>query len=149
MQVFIKEFNELSLDELYDILSLRNEVFIVEQNCAYEDCDGKDKFCYHVYYKEGKEIIAYARILKKGLSYEEVSIGRVIIKKPYRRKRLAFELMKNAIEFIQVSLKEDSIRLSSQVYAKGLYESLGFKEVSDEYLEDNIPHIEMIYNTKI
>ncbi len=149
MQVFIKRFNELSLDELYDILALRNEVFIVEQNCAYEDCDGKDKFCYHIYYKEGKDIIAYARILEKGLSYEEVSIGRVIVKKGYRKKGLALKLMRRAIEFVEVFLKESSIRLSSQVYAKGLYESLGFKQVSNEYLEDNIPHIEMIYKTNI
>ena len=149
MQVFIKRFNELSLDELYDILALRNEVFIVEQNCAYEDCDGKDKFCYHIYYKEGKDIIAYARILEKGLSYEEVSIGRVIVKKGYRKKGLALKLMRRAIEFVEVFLKESSIRLSSQVYAKGVYESLGFKQVSNEYLEDNIPHIEMIYKTNI
>lgn len=149
MQVFIKRFNELSLDELYDILALRNEVFIVEQNCAYEDCDGKDKFCYHVYYKEGKDIIAYARVLEKGLSYEEVSIGRVIVKKGYRKKGLALKLMRRTIEFVEVFLKESSIRLSSQVYAKGLYESLGFKQVSNEYLEDNIPHIEMIYKTNI
>lgn len=149
MQVFIKRFNELSLDELYDILALRNEVFIVEQNCAYEDCDGKDKFCYHVYYKEGKDIIAYARVLEKGLSYEEVSIGRVIVKKGYRKKGLALKLMRRTIEFVEVFLKESSIRLSSQVYAKVLYESLGFKQVSNEYLEDNIPHIEMIYKTNI
>lgn len=149
MQVFIKRFNELSLDELYDIIALRNEVFIVEQNCAYEDCDGKDKFCYHVYYKEGKDIVAYARVLEKGLSYKEVSIGRVIVKKGYRKKGLALKLMRRTIEFVEVFLKESSIRLSSQVYAKGLYESLGFKQVSNEYLEDNIPHIEMIYKTNI
>ncbi|MBU5592225.1 GNAT family N-acetyltransferase [Clostridium sp. MSJ-4] len=145
MNLFIKKFHELSLEELYDILALRSEIFVVEQNCIYEDCDGKDKFAYHLYYKEKDEILAYSRILDKGISYGEISIGRVVVNKNHRRKGLAEKMMKKAIEFVEKDLRESSIRLSAQVYAKGLYESVGFKEVSEEYLEDNIPHIEMLY----
>ncbi|MBO0575017.1 GNAT family N-acetyltransferase [Clostridium botulinum] len=149
MSFKIKKFNELSVEEIYEILKIRNEVFIVEQECPYEDCDGKDKNAYHLFYmKEGK-VISYLRILEKGLSYDEISIGRVLVNKDYRGKGLARKSILQAIYFIQNNLKENSIRISAQHYLMNFYKSLGFKSVSEVYLEDNIPHIEMLYRKDI
>lgn len=141
----LKEFNELSLSEIYEILKLRNEVFIVEQQCAFQDCDDKDQNSYHLFLKDDKNIVAYLRVLKKGVSYSEISIGRVIVKKEYRKKGIAREMMVKAIDFIQKELKQNKIRISAQSYLVDFYKDLGFKEVSDVYYEDNIPHIEMVY----
>lgn len=141
----IKKFHELSTKELYNILYLRTEVFIVEQNCAYQDCDYKDHKSYHVFCEENGEILAYLRILEKGVSYDEISIGRVLVNKHNRGKGLAREMMVTAMNFIKDELKEDNIRISAQEYLKDFYKNLGFMEVSEVYLEDNIPHIEMLY----
>lgn len=145
MEWKIKKYNELTIEELYSILKARIEVFVVEQNCSYQDCDGKDKKAYHLFLEDNGDVIAYTRILEKGISYDEVSIGRFLVKDKYRRKGLAKEMLKRAINFIEETLNEKSIRLSGQVYIKGLYKSFGFEEVSDIYLEDNIPHVEMLY----
>jgi ElaA protein len=141
----VKKFNELASDEIYKILKLRNEVFIVEQNCAFQDCDDKDQNSYHLFLEDNEDIVAYLRILEKGISYNEISIGRVLIQKEYRKKGIAREMMLRAINFIQDNLNEKSIRISAQSYLVDFYKSLGFKEVSDLYYEDNIPHIEMLY----
>lgn len=141
----LKKFDELNIEELYEILQLRSEVFVVEQECAYQDCDGKDKNSYHLYLESDGRIIAYLRILKKGLSFDEMSIGRVLIHKDYRRKGIAREMMTKAISFIEKELNEKEIKIQAQVYLVDFYGSLGFKKVSDEYLEDNIPHIDMLY----
>ncbi|WP_138207122.1 GNAT family N-acetyltransferase [Haloimpatiens lingqiaonensis] len=143
----IKKFNQLSTEEIYEILQMRNEVFVVEQKCAYQDCDGKDKNAYHLFYTAKGKIISYLRILEKGISYKEISIGRVLTKKEYRNKGLIREGMLMAIHFIEENLGENSIRISAQEYLKGFYKSLGFKEVSQVYLEDDIPHIEMLYSS--
>lgn len=145
MEYNIKAFKELTTDEIYEIMRVRNEVFVVEQNCVYQDCDGKDKKSYHLYYMNNNKVLAYVRILEKGVSYNEVSIGRVLVSKEYRGKGLARDCMKRAIDFVKNNLKENTIRISAQEYLKGFYGSLGFKEVSEVYLEDNIPHIEMVY----
>ena len=145
----IRKFEDLNNKELYDILRLRNQVFIVEQNCPYEDCDNRDKDAYHLFLENNEEIIAYLRILKRGVSYEEVSIGRVVVDKKYRRKDIARNMMVKAIDFIERSLKEREIRISAQAYLVNFYKSIGFKEVSEPYLEDNIPHIEMFYSRVI
>ncbi|MBU3134229.1 GNAT family N-acetyltransferase [Clostridium gasigenes] len=141
----IKKFNQFKVEEIYKILALRNKVFIVEQECAYLDCDDKDLKSYHLFSEENGDVVAYLRILEKGVSYDEISIGRVAVKKDYRGKGISREMMLKAIEFIENNLKEETIKIQAQVYLLNFYSSLGFKEVSEEYLEDNIPHIDMIY----
>lgn len=141
----IKKFNQLKVEEIYKILALRNKVFIVEQECAYLDCDDKDLKSYHLFSEEHGEVVAYLRILEKGVSYDEISIGRVAVKKNYRGKGISREMMLKAIEFIENNLKEETIKIQAQVYLLNFYSSLGFKAVSKEYLEDNIPHIDMLY----
>ncbi|MFX0549475.1 GNAT family N-acetyltransferase [Hathewaya histolytica] len=141
----IKKFHELSTDEIYKILYLRNEVFIVEQNCAYQDCDGKDQKSYHLFCENDGEIIAYLRILEKGISYNEISIGRVVVNKTHRGSGLSREMLTKSIDFVNNELHENRIRISAQEYLRTFYKSLGFKEVSEVYLEDDIPHIEMLY----
>lgn len=145
MEIKIKKFNELTTEELYKILRVRNEVFVVEQTCIYQDCDNKDYDSYHLYVEEGNEVVGYLRIVNKGISYDEISIGRVLVKETHRNKGLSRKIMLEAIKFIEEKLHSTEIRLSGQVYIKGFYESLGFKQVSEEYLEDDIPHVEMVY----
>lgn len=142
----LKKFEELKTEEIYKILKIRNEVFIVEQQCAYQDCDDKDKKAYHLYLEDEGEIVSYLRILEKGVSFDEASIGRVLVKKKYRSKGISREMMIKAIEFIEQSLNETEIKIQAQSYLINFYGSLGFKESSNEYLEDNIPHIDMLYN---
>jgi ElaA protein len=141
----IKKFKELNVEELYKILALRNEVFIVEQKCAYLDCDSKDKNSYHLFAKKNGEIIAYLRILEKGVSYDETSIGRVTVSKNYRGKGISRDMMIKAIDFIEHNLNENEIKIQAQSYLLNFYKSLGFNEISNVYLEDNIPHIDMLY----
>ena len=141
----IKKFNELNIEEIYKILALRNEIFIVEQECPYLDCDDKDLNSYHLFLRENGEIVSYLRILEKGVSYDEISIGRVAVKKSYRGKGISRKMMQKAIEFIENNLSENTIKIQAQAYLLNFYSSLGFKAVSEEYLEDNIPHIDMIY----
>ncbi|MTI71945.1 MAG: GNAT family N-acetyltransferase [Firmicutes bacterium] len=145
MEIIVKKYNDLTLDELYDILKIRTDIFVVEQNCPYPECDGKDKFSYHVIGKKNNEIIAYLRILPKGISYKEVSIGRVLVKKDHRGLELGKQIMKKAIKFIKEELKENFIRISAQKYLLNFYKSLGFTKESEVYLEDGIEHIEMLY----
>lgn len=147
MKFEIKKFNELSIDELYEILKLRSEVFVVEQQCVYEDCDGKDQKSYHLFSKEDNEIIFYLRILEKDVSYDEVSIGRVLVSKKHRGKGLAKQMIIEAITFIENILNEKEVRISAQKYLLKFYSNLKFVKVSDVYLEDDIPHIEMLYKS--
>lgn len=144
----LKKFENLSALEVYNMLSLRNEVFIVEQECPYQDCDFKDLNSYHLFLKDDDKIIAYLRILERGISYDEVSIGRVIVKEAYRKGGISRDMMTKAIKFITEELNENTIKIQAQAYLINFYKSLGFKEVSEIYLEDNIPHIDMIYRHK-
>lgn len=141
----LKKFSEMTTEELYEILKLRNEIFVVEQQCAYQDCDNKDKKALHLFLRDKDEIIAYLRILEKGVSYNEISIGRVAIDKKYRGKGLAREMMLVVLKYIDENLHEREIRISAQAYLVKFYKSLGFCEVSEQYLEDNIPHVEMLF----
>ncbi len=145
MEWKIKRFGDLKIEEVYGILKARNEVFVVEQQCTYQDCDGKDKWAYHLYLEENGEIIAYLRILYKGILFDEITIGRVLVSKIHRRRNIGRDMMIKAIRFIEEELNENAIRISAQLYLVDFYTSLGFKQVSDEYLEDDIPHIEMLY----
>ena len=139
----IKRFNELSAVELYQILQLRSEVFIVEQNCVYQDIDGKDEKAIHVIGEFEDQTVAYCRIFDKGNYFDEASIGRVIVKENFRDRKWGHDLIKEAIEAIQNHYGESQITISAQLYLKKFYESHGFVKTSEEYLEDGIPHIEM------
>ena len=141
----VKKFEELKCEEIYKILQIRNKIFIVEQKCAYQDCDGKDKKSYHLYLEDKGEVISYSRILLRKVSYNEVSIGRVLVNKNYRGMGIARKMMIKAINFIEKNLGEKEIKIQAQCYLINFYKSLGFKEISNEYLEDNIPHIDMLY----
>lgn len=140
-----KSFCELSTKELYQIMMLRNEVFVVEQACPYQDCDGKDMHAWHLLLKEAGMLVGYLRILPKGLSFEEVSIGRLVVAPSARGRGLAKKLMQDAIAFIRHDLHENKVRISAQAYLQGFYEDLGFRAVTETYLEDDIPHLEMLY----
>jgi ElaA protein len=145
MDFVIKHFDDLTNDELYKILKARIDVFVVEQNCPYEECDNKDYDSIHIFSQENNEIIAYLRIIPAGVSYKEPSIGRVLVAKEYRRQGIAKKMMNKALVYISNNFENDSIRISAQKYLLDFYKSLGFEEVSDEYLEDGIPHHEMLY----
>lgn len=138
-----RKFDELTLDELYSILQLRNEVFIVEQNCVYNDTDGKDQSAWHLMAIDGDKLIAYTRILPPGISYSDPAIGRVVTAPSKRRSGLGRELMKRSIEACETLFGKSSITLNAQVYLQSFYESLGFIVVGEEYLDDEIPHIRM------
>ncbi len=140
-----KHFNELSAYEVYNIISLRNRVFVVEQNCVYDDTDQKDLEAWHLCGFENETLVAYARILAPGVSYEEPSIGRVITAPEYRQKGYGTQLMKMAIEETLHQFNTKHIRISAQEYLLRFYESLGFQSTGKSYLEDGIPHVEMVY----
>lgn len=142
MEIIIKKFNELSLEELYEILKIRVSVFVVEQNCPYQEIDDKDKQAYHIYIREDKQIKAYLRVLDKGVSFPEVSIGRVLTTE--RNKGYSNTLIKEGIKVAKEKYNADKIKIEAQVYAKKIYEKHGFKQISDEFLEDGIPHIIML-----
>jgi len=144
MVMITKTFSELTTDELYEILRVRNEVFVVEQECMYLDLDNKDQNAVHLFTTENNVITAYLRILEKGQTFDEISIGRVLVTKEGRGKGHAKTLMIKAIDHVFNTLGETSIRISAQEYLLEFYASLGFKKVSDSYLEDDIPHIEML-----
>ncbi|MGX7667905.1 GNAT family N-acetyltransferase [Flavobacterium pedocola] len=139
----IKPFAALSLNELYQILELRSEVFIVEQNCVYQDIDGKDEKALHVLGIHEGVLVAYARLFRPGAYFEQSSIGRVIVKPSYRDKKWGHDLMTEAIQGIETQFGESKITISAQLYLKKFYEGHGFVQTSEMYLEDDIPHIEM------
>ena len=147
MNTVIKKFSELSTEEIYNILKLRSEVFVVEQNCVYQDIDEKDQKATHLFIEKNNEIIAYTRIFKKGDYYEEnPSIGRVVVSKKERGKNLGKEIMLNSIEFIKKELEGKKIELSAQKYLDKFYKDLEFYSEGEDYLEDGIPHQRMFYN---
>ena len=142
MEIVVKRFYELTLDELYEILKARAEVFVVEQNCAYQDLDEVDKEAYHVYLREEGRIVAYLRVLDKEKRYDEVSLGRVITIK--RRCGYGTQVMKAGIEVAREKFGAKKIKIGAQVQAKPFYEQVGFRQISDEYMEEGIPHVYMI-----
>lgn len=146
MKQHTKPFDALTLYELYEIGRLRQEVFIVEQNCPYIDFDRRDFDCYHLmFWAEEKTLAAYARLVPKGYSYpDEPAIGRVITSQKARGTGLGRELMLVAIEECQRIWGNQPIRISAQTYLLDFYSSLGFVSTGKEYLEDDIPHTEML-----
>ncbi len=148
MNWVIKPFNELTTNELYEILKVRTEIFVVEQECPYPEVDGRDKECLHVWAEEGGEISAYCRLvppLEYGGNY---SIGRVLVVKGKRGTGYARAIMNKAIELLKEEGNTESIFLQGQEHLRNFYRSFGFKEVSEVYLEDNIPHVDMLMTLK-
>ena len=144
MNISIKKFESLTLEELYAILRLRSEVFVVEQDCVYQDLDGKDQKALHVIGKKEGVVIAYTRIFKSGDYFKQASIGRVVVKKSERNSSYGHEIMIASIKAVREQLNETTIKISAQTYLKKFYNSLGFKAIGEEYLEDGIPHIGML-----
>ncbi|MBQ9949044.1 MAG: GNAT family N-acetyltransferase [Oscillospiraceae bacterium] len=143
MELYIKHFSELTAAELYKIAQARIAVFVIEQNCPYQELDGKDLNAWHVWYEDEDGVAAYCRVLDKGVSYEnEGSIGRVITVK--RSTGLGYKVMMEGIRVAEEKYGQTSLRISAQQYAQGFYEKCGFVRVSDPYLEDDIPHVQML-----
>lgn len=143
MNIKIKKFDDLTVSELYKILNLRNEVFVVEQNCAYLDTDGKDQLAHHILMWHDEVLVAYARIFAPGIKYPTSSIGRVVVHFAYRDLKLGHSLMEHAVKAVEDLYKTGDITISAQAHLQGFYNKHGFKTISDEYLEDDIPHVEM------
>lgn len=144
MEFKVKKFKELTTSELYEILQLRSEVFVVEQDCVYQDIDFKDQKALHIIgTKEGK-IIAYTRLFNSGEYFDTPSIGRVVVKDTERKYGYGHDLIKASIQAIVDNYNETKITISAQTYLQRFYETHGFKQVDEGYLEDGIPHIKMI-----
>ena len=139
-----KPFTELTLTELYAIMRLRQEVFIVEQNCPFLDAEGKDLKSYHLMGYVNNELVAYSRIVKPGVSYQEVSIGRVVSSTKHRGLAYGRQLMSESIAQIEKQYGPVPIRIGAQQYLQKFYESFGFVKEGEAYLEDGIPHIIML-----
>ena len=141
MELIVKHFAELSAEELFEIYKLRVSVFVVEQQCPYQEIDDADKVAYHIWLQDNKGIEAYARVLPKGATSPTAAIGRVIAVK--RRCGLGSKIVAAAIHTAKEKFAADKITIEAQVYARSLYEKAGFHQTSEEFLEDGIPHIQM------
>tara|TARA_B110000977_G_scaffold63681_1_gene86634 strand:+ start:3936 stop:4385 length:450 start_codon:yes stop_codon:yes gene_type:complete len=140
----IKSFDELIKNELYDLLKLRSEVFVVEQNCVYQDIDDKDIKGTHFFGQDGSDLIAYLRVMEVGVLYpNHMSIGRVVVKQTHRNKKLGNEILANAIDFCRKKFPKTPIKISAQTHLKSFYNQLGFEFKGEAYLEDGIPHCAM------
>ena len=145
MEITVKHYTELTRDELYEILRARAEVFVVEQNCPYQDLDNKDLGAYHVYMREEGEIVGYLRVLDKGVSYPDTaSIGRVITTARGRGRGIGLTLVLEGIRVAKERFGQTALTISAQKYACGFYEKAGFVPTDIEYLEDGIPHVRML-----
>ena len=144
MQVLVKNFEELSTTELYQILRLRSEVFVVEQDCVYQDLDNKDQKALHVVGFKNGNVVAYTRIFKPGDYFEHASIGRVVVAQDQRKYGFGKDIMKASISVVEERFPESSIEISAQSYLIKFYSELGFVPFGAEYLEDGIPHTRML-----
>ncbi|MEM6687512.1 MAG: GNAT family N-acetyltransferase [Bacteroidota bacterium] len=146
LTITVKSFDELTIDELYDILQLRSEVFVVEQDCVYQDIDGKDRKALHVFGVADENIVAYTRLFKAGDYFENASIGRVVVSENARAFGYGHDIMKASIAAINDHYQTEAIKISAQTYLRKFYNSHGFTQVGTAYLEDGIPHIAMTRN---
>lgn len=144
IQWSLKKFEELSPFQVYEILQLRNEVFVVEQNCVFQDADDKDQGSYHLLGVNENKLVAYTRIVPPGLIYEEASIGRVVTSPAVRRSGAGKLLMEESISSVFKLFGKRPIKIGAQLYLKAFYQTFGFEQVSDIYLEDGIEHIYML-----
>ncbi|WP_283636276.1 GNAT family N-acetyltransferase [Aquaticitalea lipolytica] len=146
LKITTKTFKELTTDELYALLQLRSEVFVVEQDCVYQDIDYKDQKALHVLGFKNNKLVAYTRLFKPGDYFNYASIGRVIVAQNEREHKYGYDIMNASINAIKEYYNETTIKISAQTYLKKFYNNLGFEEVGEGYLEDGIPHIGMIKN---
>lgn len=146
MQIQVKVFDELDIGELYKILQLRSEVFVVEQDCVYQDIDGKDQSALHVLGFVNEQLVAYTRVFPPGAYFDQAAIGRVVVHKDHRKKHLGHKILEASIKAIDDEFKTSSIKLSAQTYLLKFYKEHGFESTGQGYLEDGIPHIGMIKN---
>jgi len=145
MDIEIKKYDELTKEELYALLRLRSAVFVVEQNCVYQDIDGKDNKALHVLGKTNGELAAYSRLFRSGDYFKNAAIGRVVVSPNHRKQGLAKRLMEASMDYFLKTAKVSKIELSAQAYLQVFYNDLGFIKVGEPYLEDGIPHIKMVY----
>ena len=148
IQWYCKAFTDLSPHELYKIMQLRNEVFVVEQNCVFQDADNKDEGCLHFMGFINDALIAYTRLSRQGYIYKEVSIGRVVTSPQYRSKGLGKELMQRSIDACKLNFGNTSIKIGAQYHLVKFYEGFGFKIIGEKYLEDGIEHVHMLMQNK-
>lgn len=149
MKWVLKEFNALSVEEFHEILKLRIDIFVVEQNCPYPELDGKDKIAYHFFAVENDNplnIVAYTRLFKPGDYYREAAIGRVVVNRNFRKQNLGHQLIDKSIQQVHEKFNTTTIKIGAQTYLKEFYESHGFGQIGEGYLEDGIPHIYMLKN---
>ena len=146
LEIKVKSFKALTTQELYDVLQLRSEVFVVEQDCVYQDLDRKDQKALHVLGYKNKKIIAYTRLFKPGDYFEEASIGRVVVAEGQRQHKYGYDIMNVSIEAIKNRFNTTTVLISAQIYLKRFYNNLEFFEIGEGYLEDDIPHIKMLKN---
>lgn len=139
-----RSFNELSLNELYDMLRLRTEVFVVEQNCVYQDMDGKDENALHILGSKNGKLVAYSRIFPPGEYFEEPAIGRILVRKSERKNSYGHEILEASMKAIAEYYDAPVIKLSAQTYLTKFYEAHGFEQIGKGYMEDGIPHIAML-----
>ncbi|WP_400075729.1 GNAT family N-acetyltransferase [Winogradskyella sp. R77965] len=144
LKIEVKTFKELSTQQLYDLLQLRSEVFVVEQDCVYQDIDRKDQKALHILGYKELELVAYTRVFQPGDYFKEASIGRVVVKENQRQHKYGYDIMKASIEAVKNHYNQSKIKISAQTYLKRFYNNLEFKEVGEEYLEDGIPHVAML-----
>ncbi|MAU71160.1 MAG: GNAT family N-acetyltransferase [Pseudozobellia sp.] len=142
----VKPFLDLGLKELHEILRLRSEIFVVEQDCVYQDIDGKDEKALHVIGRKNGEIVAYTRLFRAGDYFDEASFGRVAVKKSERKYGYGRQIVGASIDAIRDHFNETKIKVSAQLYLERFYHSFGFNQVGEGYLEDGIPHISMVLN---
>lgn len=144
-----KHFSQLAAAEFHEILKVRINVFVVEQNCPYPEIDGKDLDAWHVFgVNENNNVVGVSRILRPGISYDEPSVGRVATLKEARMTGAGMQMMQFVMEEIKSLFPNENVRISAQEYLKGFYEKFDFVKVSESYLEDDIPHIEMLMSRK-
>lgn len=144
LDIQIKNFHELNIAELYSLLQLRTEIFVVEQDCVYQDIDGKDDKALHVLGFDNDELVAYTRCFAPGIYFEEAAIGRVLVRENARGKAYGHKILQASIEAIRTKYNATTIKLSAQTYLTKFYEAHGFQQIGEGYLEDGIPHIAMI-----
>lgn len=144
MAAIIKNFDELTLEELYRILRARQEVFFLEQKVDCEDLDGLDSECAHMWEEEGGEVTGYLRMIPAGVSYREASIGRVLVREQFRRGGISRRMMRTAIDYMASEWGVPEIMIGAQAYLCGYYAEFGFRIVSEEYLDGGIPHYKML-----
>lgn len=149
LHIQTKTFNELSIQELYELLQLRSEVFVVEQDCVYQDIDGKDQKALHVLAYNKNKLVAYTRLFKAGDYFKEASIGRVVVRKETRKFKYGYTIMEASIQAVKDHFNTSEIRISAQLHLKRFYNNLGFKAVGNDYLEDGIPHVNMLFRAAI